>query len=98
MVLPRSSSAVARPFVVACILAVAALAPLARGQAPKSTAKNSKRAIADYMASCEALGWSGVVLVRKQGKAVYFEAHGLADRETGRLPVSYTHLTLPTKA
>ena len=37
------------------------------------------------MASCEALGWSGVVLVRKQGKTVYFEAHGLADRENGRL-------------
>ncbi|QDV10022.1 D-alanyl-D-alanine carboxypeptidase precursor [Planctomycetes bacterium Poly30] len=73
---------------VGVCLAIASIsarsAASARGSGATAIAEDPKRAIAEYMAGCEALGWSGVVLVRHQGKVLYHEAHGLADRETGR--------------
>ena len=76
----------ATPFLLgaACALLSAALAPTASAHAPNAARDNPKKALAEYMTSCEALGWSGVVLVRRQGKIVYFEAHGPADRGSGR--------------
>ncbi|MEM9799602.1 MAG: serine hydrolase [Planctomycetota bacterium] len=36
--------------------------------------------ISDYVEACETLGWSGVVLVRRRGKALHHDGHGFADR------------------
>jgi len=62
------------------VLALGALVPaLAAAPVAKSVAQQVERAQA-YLEACEALGWSGTVLIEQRGKVVLNEGFGLANR------------------
>ncbi len=76
------------PTMTACAVACLALTAVLASGAPSTTpgAQKSRlgKSIDGYLTRCEANGWSGAVLVAKDGKVVLAQGYGMADREAGR--------------
>jgi len=68
-----------RPLRNVLLALVATLPALSAARAAGPVTQQVERAEA-YLAACEALGWSGTVLIEQRGKVVLNEGYGLANR------------------
>lgn len=64
-------------------LALAAAAHLAPTPPLAARPDESLERAKSYLESCETFGWSGVVLIRREGEIVLHRGYGLADRAAG---------------